>query len=104
MPRIGALSVRAASSAPGRQTQRSVPALVGYSNWDVTGQVDPGRRARVAIYRRRGKLFIQAVNETDVMWMASDAVWTLEAHADHRALGAALMRAADASRRVPFAV
>ena len=47
-------------------------------------------------------LFIWAMNETDVLWQGSEAVWTLPDHSDAHHIGEALFQAADSSRRVPY--
>jgi hypothetical protein len=49
-----------------------------------------------------GTLFIRAMDETDVLWMGSDAVWTLPEHADADEIGDTLLRAAESCRRVPY--
>ena len=46
--------------------------------------------ALVAVYSRKGMLFIWAMNETDVLWQGSDAVWTLPDHSDADDIGDAL--------------
>lgn len=61
-------------------------------------------RAEVAVYFRRGTLFIRAMDETDVLWMGSDAVWTLPDHSDAHEIGNALLRAAESCSRVPYRI
>jgi len=47
------------------------------------GGPSPARAdAQVAVYSRKGTLFIWAMDETEVLWQGSQAVWTLSDDSD----------------------